>query len=245
MRHTRLLSFALAAAVVAPSAAVAQTTTAPGIDVEVYNPVTGDNQFCVAPGTPFWANVFVRPGASATSCILPCSADPLSGGTANLAAAVIDLAFDPARITYYQAESNPDPLFAAVDGMAQVQNLAQGRIGWALAGDFTPDGDPGGTISSPCDTGQLAQPGWVYRVELSGVAEGMTTLRLRREGDPTPFPLSFADICGSPAFTEGNGSVDEVRSAEVMVSNDCGGAGVVFFDGMENGDLSQWSLVMP
>ena len=244
MLRTRALAltWALAAALL-PVVAMAQTTTAPGIDVEVYNTLDGTNRFCVAPAGSFWANVLVRPGTGTTSCAMACTPSPVAGGSANLATGAVDLAFDPARLSFVSAESNPAT--AAVDGLIQAQNVAQGRVGWALAGDWTPNADPNGVLDSPCATGLLTTSGWVYRAQLTGTVPGMTTLRLRQPGDAVPFQLSFADLCGSPAFTQANGAVNEVLPAVVLVNAACATNGVIFFDNFERGSAGAWSTVIP
>jgi NAD(P)-dependent dehydrogenase (short-subunit alcohol dehydrogenase family) len=62
---------------------------------------------------------------------------------------------------------------------------------------------------------KLDSAGWVFRLLLEAGTEGSTTLHLRRQNDPTPFALSFADICGSGAFTVSNGGISEVVDANV------------------------------
>jgi|GEM_PF-2028535 len=219
-------------------AGLAQTTTAPGIDVEVYDPVSGANALCVELGSSFWAHVWLRPGEAATSCILGCG--PADGGSAHLAAAAVDVAFDPGRLTFEGASNNPDPAHAAVDGLLQTQNVAGGRVGWALAGDWTPDADPvTGTLADPCAMRKLDRADWVFRLQLTASSPGLSTVSLRRETDPLPFALSFADICGNPAFTQSNGGVDEVGNLVVMVAASCDD--VVFFDNFERRDTSAWN----
>lgn len=218
--------------------ALAQTSTPPGIDVEVFDPVSGRNAVCVDLGSSFWAHVWIRPGASANSCTLGCG--PVSGGSAHLAAAAIDVAFDPARLAYDTAGNNPSTSYAAVDGLLQTQNLAGGRVGWALAGDWTPDADPlSGSLADPCSMHKLSSADWAFRVRFTGSTAGLTTVRLRRESDTPPFALSFADVCGNPAFKESNGGVDEVGDLVVMVAATCDD--VVFFDNLERRDLSAWN----
>lgn len=220
---------------------LAQTSTPPGIDVELYSPVDGTNRVCIASAGSAWAYLFVRPGADSFTCSPSCAPPDAAGGSANLAAAVLDIAFDPTRLTYLAAENNPSS--AAVDGLLQLQNLAAGRVGWTLAGDWTPDADPTSTLASPCAMHKLDTPGWVVRLQLRGDTPGMTALRLRRAGDPQPFPLSFADICGSPAFTEASGAVDEVGDLVVLVAATCDD--VLFFDSFERRDASAWSASAP
>lgn len=220
----------------------AQTTTAPGIDVELYNPADGTNRVCVAVGASFWANLFVRPGSQSSSCTLGCSPPLAAGGSANLATAVVDVAFDAARLTFNQAESNPSTSYAAVDGLVQTQNVASGRVGWALAGDWTPNADPDGTLADPCDMQKLNAPGWVVRMQLTAASSGMTTLHLRRESDQPGFALSFADGCGSPAFKESNGGIDEIGDLVVLASASCDD--VLFFDSFERRGTSAWSTTV-
>jgi hypothetical protein len=226
-----------AAIFLASALCLAQTTTPPGIDVEVYNPADGSNRVCVASGSSFWANVFVRPGSQSTPCSPACGS--ALGGPANIATAVIDVAFDAARLTFNQAQNNPNPSYAAVDGLVQTQNVGGGRVGWALAGDWTPDGDPNGALADPCDMQKLSSAGWVFRMQFTGAGPGMTTLHLRRESDLPSFALSFADICGSPAFKESNGGVNQVGDMVVMVGATCND--VLFFDNFERRDTSAWS----
>jgi hypothetical protein len=220
--------------------ASAQTSTAPGIDVELYNPVDGTNRLCIETSATAWVHVYVRPGAEAFSCSPECAPPDVSGGSANLAAGALDVAFDPGRVTFVQAETNPNAAFAAIDGLMQEQNLLSGRLGWALAGDWTPDGDPSaGVLADPCSMLLLDAPGWVLRAQLAGATPGFTLLHLRRASDLEPFPLSFADVCGTPVFTEASGAIDEVGDLVVLVTDSC--ASVVFFDTFERGDLSAWS----
>ncbi len=237
MPTLRVFSGVLAAALLLPALVIAQSTTAPGIDVEVYNPVDGSSVFCVAPGASFTANVLVRPGPDSTSCVLACTPSPVPGGSANLATAAIDLDFDPAILTYVSAVNNPAT--AAVDGLLQTQNLAAGRLGWALAGDWTPDADPTGTLVDPCNMGRLTAEGLVFSVTFTGAVSGVTSLGVRQQPG---FQLSFADVCGSPAFVPGAG-VDEVVAASVVVSVDC--AAAIFIDGFESGTTGAWSVTVP
>ena len=80
---------------------------------------------------------------------------------------------------------------------------------------------------------------WLFSVQVEAVASGMTSLHLRRETDPAPFALSFADICGSEAFKQSNGGIDEVIDAVVMVNDSC--ADVLFFDTFDTGSAARWS----
>ena len=213
-----------------------QSSTAPGIDLELYNAADGTNRACVEAASSFWANVYVRPGSDAFTCTPECAPPDVAGGTTNLAAAAIDVAFDPTRLTYVQAENNASS--AAVDGLVQAQNLAAGRVGWALAGDWTPDADPSaGMLATPCAMQKLSAVDWVVRFQFTGSAPGMTLLHLQRAADA--FPLSFADVCGTPAFTESSGAIDEVGDLVVLVADTCDG--VLFFDSYERGDMSMWS----
>ena len=69
---------------------------------------------------------------------------------------MIDIAFDPTALSVLAVENNSAT--AAVDGLIQ-DNSASGRIGWALAGDWTTDADPNSALVSPCSMGMLtAQP---------------------------------------------------------------------------------------
>jgi hypothetical protein len=237
MTCKRITKLALALLLVLPAAAMAQTTT-PGasIDLEIYNPIDGSSTFCSDVGVPFWANVYVRPGSDATSCSLACGT--VAGGPANIGTGVIDVAFDPAALSYVSAETNPDPTFAAVDGLLQTQNLASGRIGWALAGDWLVDGDPVSGLNDPCAMQKLDAPGWVFRVQLQPVTGAASPLALVQQPD---FALSFADMCGSPAFTVAGGGIDEVRSA--LYIGPC--ADILFADDFESGTTGAWSVVVP
>ncbi len=235
MPRVKVLTLALLAGLL-PVVALAQTTTAPGIDVEVYNPLTGSNSFCVAPGGSFTANVLVRPGTAASTCTLACSPPAAAGGTANLATAAVDLLFDPAVLGFVTAANNQAT--AAVDGLLQTQNLAQGRLGWALGGDWTPDATVGGTLASPCAMGKLTAAGFVFSATFTGLVPGTTTLTLAQQPG---FELSFGDVCGG-SFEPASG-VDEVRGASVLVDAAC--ASIIFADGFNTGTTGAWSVVAP
>jgi len=158
------------------------------------------------------------------------------GGSANLAAAVVDIEFDPAKLTYLGYENNPAT--AAVDGLIQTQNLGEGRIGWALAGDWDPDADPeapSASLANPCDMGKLDTTNWVVRLQFQYDATSSASLHIRRESDDPAFPLSFADICGSEAFKVSNAGIDEVIDATVNLDQD-----EIFSDGFESGDTTAW-----
>jgi hypothetical protein len=204
-----------------PSIGLAQTTASgPEVDVEVYNPLDGSNHFEVAPGKTFWAHVFVRPGSESFNCRLDCGSGMIDvpGGSANIATALIDVAFDPDFLEFVSVENNPAT--AAVDGLPQGQHLSDGRIGWALAGDWTPDADPAsGSLASPCEMARLTTPDWVFRIEFRALSSnsGETTLHIRREIDSPAFELSFADVCGSPSFKKSNATVDEIVDATVSI----------------------------
>lgn len=221
--------------------AAAQTTSpGPAIDVEVFNPVDGSNVLCAAPGDTVVARLFVRPATgpgSSFSCTLPCGS--ASGGPANLAAAAVDIGFDGSRLAYFSAANNPDPGFAAIDGLLQTQNLASGRLGWALAGDWTPDGSTGGTLADPCAMLTLDQAGWVASLAFNVTRGGPSTLTVR---DAPAFPLSFADVCGPTTYITSNGGIDEVVSATVATgSPQCPAFdGIIFRNGFETGDTSLW-----
>ena len=226
-----LVSFLAAALTFAQS-------TIPGdeIDIEIFNQADGSNDFLVAPGDSFWAYVWLSPSVTDS---FECSeshgcAGSVMGGKGNLAAAAVDVAFDPAMLQYLQMESNPGT--AAVDGLAQEQNLGEGRIGWALAGDWEPvDADPSQGLESPCDMGKISAADWVFRVQFQALQEGGSALVLRRQSDNPAFELSFADVCGSPTFKLGSG-VDEVVNASVTVFF----ADSIFADGFESGTTSAW-----
>ncbi len=217
----------------------AQTTTPPGIDVEVFNPVDGSNSFCVAPSQSFWAHVFVRPGLEVLSCTHSCSPPDVAGGSANLATGVIDLSFATSMLHFSQAETNPDPGHAAVDGLVIDNHTAEGRIGWALAGDWNINGDITSGLKSPCDQLKIQSEAWVFRVQFTAQTEGISAIHIRRQADDMPFQLSFADSCQSPAFTLGNGGIDEAVDGMVLVSTSC--AALLFSDGFESGDTSAWT----
>ena len=237
MTRTRIMMLVLAALLVLPVAAVAQTTTpGPGVDVEIYNPVDGSHSFCSDVGTPFWANVYVRPGSNATTCSLACGT--VDGGNANIATGVIDVGFDPAALSFVAAETNPAPGFAAVDGLIQTQNLAAGRLGWALAGDWVVDGDPNSGLTTPCAMQKLDTAGWVFRVQLQPISGAASAITLRQ---PPDFQLSFADACGSPAFTQAGGDIDELVSA--LYLGPC--TDILFADDFESGGTTMWSTVVP
>jgi len=195
----------------------AQTSTpGTGIDVEVFNVADGGNTFDGEVDGTFWAHVFIRPGGDSLTCELACRSPSgiAYGGPANIATGVIDITFDTTSLEYLGSENNPNT--AAVDGLIQEQYLNQGRIGWALAGDWTPDADAeNGKLADPCVMAKLSTADWVFRVQFKIVKEAPSTIHIRREGDVQKFPLSFADVCGSPAFKEGNGGIDEVINGEV------------------------------
>jgi hypothetical protein len=222
---------------VAAASGFAQTTSTPGIDVEVYNPSDGSNTFCVNPGASFVANVLLRPGVSTLTCTPACGTT-VNGGSAALAAGVIDLDFDETLFTSVSAETNPATV--AAHGLLQ-DNTTEGRIGWALVGNWTTPGDPSSVLLDPCTMVMLEVTDWVYRVNLSAqsAAQGLTTLYLRRQTDSPPFALSFADICASPAFTVDSGDIDELRNATVMIADDC--LQVIFYDAFESADLGKWT----
>ncbi|RLE15782.1 MAG: hypothetical protein DRJ50_15670, partial [Actinobacteria bacterium] len=130
---------------------------------------------------------------------------------------------------------------AAIQGLAQEQNVADGRIGWALAGTWSTPGNPGSSLLSPCDMQMITTADWIFKIQFQATGDGMSTLHLRRETDIAPFALSLADICGTEAFKQSNDGIDEVRDAVVMVATDCQDA--IFFDNFGTGDLTQWSSV--
>jgi hypothetical protein len=221
--------------------AAAQTTSpGPAIDVEVFNPVDASNLFCAAPGDTLVARLYVRPATgpgTSFSCTLPCGS--ASGGPANIAAAAVDIGFDGSRLAYFSAANNPDPGFAAVDGLLQTQNLASGRLGWALAGDWTPDGSTGGTLADPCSMLKLDHAGWVASLAFNVMRSGPSALTVR---DEPVFPLSFADACGPSNYTSSNGGIDEVVSATVATgSPQCPALdAVIFRNGFETGGTTLW-----
>lgn len=239
MHSTTTRRLALAAMLLAAPLAMAQTTV-PGaaIDLEVYNPRDGSNAFCVAPGDTFWANLYVRPatGAGSTmSCSVACGST--IGGPGSLATAAVDVGFTPGQLAYFRGDVNSDPTFAAVDGLVQDQNLTQGRIGWALAGDWTPDGSTAGTLGDPCEMLKLNRSDWVIRLGFSVLGAGQSVLAINA---PPDGPLSFADVCGATAYTTANGGIDEVVPA--TVSTECPSVSdIIFRNGVETGDASVWT----
>jgi hypothetical protein len=249
MAHTRafvttgsvLCCLSVALLFVAAAPAKAQTSTpGPAIDVEIYNSGSGGNLFCAAPGDTVSAFVWVSPatgGASSTQCSAPCGT--LDGGAGHLAAATLDVGFDPAHLSFYYAFSNGFMGSAAADGLLQLQNLSTGRIGWVLAGDWTPDADPGGSLADPCQTALIEQPGWILRLVFTVSAAGTSQLVLR---DLPGFPMGFADLCGSETFTAANGGIDEVIPATVSSTGpDCAAlSNIIFRNGFETGDTFAW-----
>jgi hypothetical protein len=106
--------------------AASQTSTpGPAIDVEIYNPGDGTNLFCAAPGDTVAAYVWVSPAVGSGSsllCFAPCGI--VDGGPAHLAAATLDVGFDPSHLAFYYAFSNGFPGSAAADGLIQLHDLA-------------------------------------------------------------------------------------------------------------------------
>ena len=240
MKRTPVKIVVFAAALLATSLVSAQTTQ-PGnaIDIEIFNPANGSNAFCVAPAQTVEARVFVRPGSDTLSCTLSCSGPSVPGGSANIATAVIDLGFDSSMLSYLNGSIEGNGATAAVQGLPQEQNLADDRIGWALAGSWSTPGDPGSTLLTPCDMQMVTTADWLFRMQFQATGTGMTTLRLRQETDDQPFALSFADICGTEAFKRSNGGIDEIKNAVVLVSNDCNE--LIFFDNFGTGDTGRWT----
>jgi hypothetical protein len=84
---------------------------------------------------------------------------------------------------------------------------------------------------------KLDSPEWVVRIGFNVLEAGQSVLAINA---PPDGPLSFADVCGSPAYTPGNGGVDEVVAATVSTS--CPSvANVIFRNGVETGDASVWT----
>lgn len=211
------------------------TQPGPAVDLEVVNPSDGTNIFCINPGDTLTARLFIRPGTSTTSCTPSCGAI-VPGGAAHLATAVVDMAFDSHKLSLAGVNRNIDT--AAIDGLVQ-DNSADGRIGWALAGDWTPDATVTGTLANPCNMQFLDSADWVLEMNFNALpgASGLASFHLRREADD--FALSFADICGSEAMTETNRGIDEIIDGTVLVSSSC--ADVLFFDGFESRSDARWS----
>jgi hypothetical protein len=230
---------AVAALVAVAVSAPAQTTNpGPAIDLEIYNPADGSNAICAAPGDTVWARIFVRPatgGGTSIDCTIHCGGTV--GGPANIASAILDLSFDRNVLAYWDSFNNPDAAFAAVDGLIQEQNLDQGRIGWALAGDWTPDGDTSGSLADPCTMLKIDQLGWLVEIGFNVLDRGEVELLFR---DSPEFAMSLADVCGSEAFTTANGGIDEVIGA--TVSTECPATSdVLFRNGFDTGDASLWT----
>ena len=241
MKKTSNTALVLAAVLLAASLASAQTSQqGDTIDIEVYNPIDGSNAFCVAASEIFEARVYFRPGTGTTSCTLSCSPPDVAGGSANVATAVVDLGFDDTVLSYVPGSIQNNTGTAAVQGLAQEQNLADGRIGWALAGTWSTPGDPSSNLQSPCDTVMLTTADWLFGLQLQAAGSGMSTIHLRGEADAEPFALSFADLCDTEAFKRSNGGIDEARGAVVMVADDC--SDVIFFDTFGTGDTARWTV---
>jgi hypothetical protein len=236
-----LACLSVAVLLLAAAPAAAQTSApGPAVDVEIYNPGDGSNLFCAAPGDTVTADVWVSPatgGASSIQCQPPCGT--VDGGPAHLAAATLDVGFDPTHLAYYYALSNGFLGFAAADGLLQLQDLGIGRVGWALAGDWTPDADPEGSLADPCHTALIEQPNWILRLVFTVSAPGTSQITLR---DLPDFPMAFADLCGSAAFTTANGGIDEVIPATVSsTAPNCPElSDVIFRSGFETGDTLAW-----
>lgn len=226
----------LACVTLGPAIASAQTTTpGVGIDVEIVNPVDGSNNFCASVGVPFWAEVWVRPGSHVTMCSLGCGS--VTGGTAAIATAAVAVEFDPTKLAFSVAESNPDPSFAAVDGLVTTAGAVAGRVGWTLAGDWIVNGDPASGLAGPCNQQMLDTVDWVFRVQLEATSSGSTLVSFARQPD---FALSFADHCAPSAFTVASGDVDEIVPG--YVTTNCTGQGeIIFGDGLETGTTERWS----
>lgn len=229
--------------VLASALALAVTTAAlsagaQGIRVEVVDAVDGDDAICALPGELVEVELRVTPGDLATTCARTCSGTPdtVTGGTANLAAGAVSIAFDTELLTWSSAVSNPDT--AARDGLVRSDRAAQGRVGWALAGDWVVDGDPTSALVDPCGMDLLDEAGWVLRLGFAAGLPGQGVLHLRNQRDDPPFAMSFADLCNPEAFTLANGNISAATDAVVLVSPDCDG--VIFFDAFETGDASRW-----
>lgn len=238
IRGLNLVVLSAVCTVIAVSASAQTTTPGSALDLELYNPGTGSNIFCVSPGETFQARLWISPGSSSETCSLSCGA--AMGGSANLATAVIDIEYPGDQLSLTAATNSPNLGFAAIDGLIQ-DNSDENRIGWALAGDWTPNADTSGALASPCDMQLLSTAGWVLETQFSvhPQASGMSSLHLRRETDSLPFALSFADLCNLEAMTQANGTIDEVVDGIVIVTGEC--ANLVFLDNFENGNVNHWS----
>jgi len=220
---------------VASLAFTQSTTPGAGIDVEVFSPDNDEaNTFCVAQGETFWAYLWVSPGDTSTTCDLTCGTG-VAGGRANISSGTVDISFDPTMLTLDATEPNPDVSLASIDGIFVEQNLAAGRIGWALAGDWTPNGATDGALANPCEMLKLSSPQWVARFAFTVTAQGTSTLHIRTEPEGA---LSFSDICGSGVFGLSNGGINEVVDATVSTDAKC--VPDIFADGFESGDSSHW-----
>jgi hypothetical protein len=191
------------------------TTTAPGIDFEIVDPSDGDNGFCVTPGGSFTADVVMRPGSdTTTTCSQSCGT--VNGGSGRLATAVLDIAFDTSKLSLASATKVDYP-----DGLIQ-DNSSSGRIGWAAAGDWNPDGDTTGTLASPCAMSKIETEITPMQLTFNvdgGFTSGSTTLHFRRSADG--FAFSAADACAN-GFDESSGFdeiVDAVVGIDVTVDN--------------------------
>ena len=233
MKIQRTIGF-LAVALLLTSTGTAQTTSSgPGIDIEIVNPVDGSNNFCVELGVPFWAEVWVRPGNQTTTCTLGCGT--ADGGTGNIATAAIEARFDTAKLTFGTSETNPGT--AAVDGLFISTNAAVGRVGWSLAGDWIVDGNPSSGLNDPCTMTHLNTPGWTFRVQLTATAAGNSLITLPVQPH---FQLSFADHCGAAPFTVAGGDIDELVVG--YVTTECTSqTDFIFGDGLETATTGRWS----
>ncbi len=200
------------------------TTTAPGIDFEIVDPSDGDNGFCVTPGASFTADVVMRPGSdTTTTCSQSCGT--VNGGSGRLATAVLDIAFDTSKLSLASATKVDYP-----DGLIQ-DNSSSGRIGWAAAGDWNPDGDTTGTLASPCTMSKIETEITPMQLTFNvdgGFTSGSTTLHFRRSADG--FAFSAADACAN-GFDESSG-FDEIVDAVVgvAVNIDTASSGMVASD---------------
>lgn len=184
------------------------TSTAPGIDFEIYDPVDYDNGFCVEASGQFTANVLLRAGNdTSTTCTQSCG--QVDGGDGRLATAVLDIAFDTSKLSVSSA-GNVD----YADGLIQ-DNYAEGRVGWAAAGDWDPDATTTGTLATPCVMTKMTSEMDVMAVTFDvdeNFDSGSTTLHFRTSTDG--FAFSAADACATGWDEE---DFDEIIDAVVGI----------------------------
>ena len=223
-------SVALFAAALSCAAWCESVAPGPAIDVAVVNPEDGSNRFAIAAGQSFEVELRVHPvdlgqfPSQAASCDLAECAGAVVGGRGHLAAGLLQLRFDPAALTLVSSEIPGTG--AAADGIVLDAGAAQGRIGWALAGDFVIDGDRDSGLRSICEMATLSAPEVVLRLTFRRETDEDTTIHLATPEDVDPFALSFADRCSTSSFTLANGAIDQVIDGLLV-------EGPIFKDGFE------------